>query len=166
MGTGCGTTGVRGLRAYLSPGQGARKALSSTPRRTRPYGTFLGTSGDLVIGVSLHNTRLPGDETAWPGRRSLCWCYANATGGTFFLRRFQGAQYLVGRDGGFIDTHAHGIIDGVGDGRNDGVERPLARLLGAERPFAVGNLYQDGFDFRRIQRRGELIVQQGGDFVP
>src|SRR5262249_51915763 len=137
---------------------GSEKVEDAASGHASFRGDRTGRSSSILRG-------LPGDEATRPGRGSPCRCYTNPTHGTFLPRCFQGPQYLVGRDGRFVDTYTHGIIDGVGDSRNDRVKRPLAGLLGAEGSFAVGNLYQDGFDFGCIQRRGEFIIQQGWDLV-
>src|SRR6266849_1833084 len=105
--------------------------------------------------------RLPGDETARPGR----WCrgghHCDTARRTFFLRCFQSLEHLVGRDGSLINAYANGIKDSIDDGRNDRVQWPLPGFLSAKWPFTVRHLHQDSFNFGRVKGGGKFVIQQG-----
>ena len=77
----------------------------------------------------------------------------------------EGLEHLVRRDRHLVDAHADRVVDRVGDGGDDGQQRPLPRFLGAERPLGIVGLDQDGVDLRRLERGRALVVEQRRDLV-
>src|SRR5712691_3724332 len=109
----------------------------------------------------LHGCRgLPGNETGRPGRRSLGGLHTYSALRPRCISGFQCLENFVRSDGSLVDAYANGIEDGVGDGRNDRVQRSLSRLFASKGAFKIRNFDEDGFDFRRVKRCGKFVVQQ------
>src|SRR6266581_9593756 len=103
---------------------------------------------------------LPFDQLRRPGRRCLNWRYLRRANTTTCLLRSQSPEYFVSSNRHLVNTYTNGIINGVCNCWHDRIERALPRFLATKRAFAVWDFNQDGFNFRRIESRGKLIVQQ------
>ena len=64
-----------------------------------------------------------------------------------------------------VEPDADGVVDGVRDGRNGGMERSLTGLLGSVGAFGIDGLDDERLQFRRVQAGGDPVIQQGRGVV-
>src|SRR5438105_3168020 len=73
-----------------------------------------------------------------------------------FLQR---GEYAVGRHRQYVEPHADGVGDGVGQRRQKRRERALPRLLGAERTVRIVALDNADLDRRRVLDGRHAVVE-------
>src|SRR5437867_5177611 len=72
---------------------------------------------------------------------------------------------LVRGDGHLVDADPERVMDRVGDRRDDGKQRSLPDLLGAERALGIVGLHQDRVDLVRLERGRALVLEHRGLLV-
>src|SRR5690606_3770790 len=68
-------------------------------------------------------------------------------------------EYAIRRDRELVQADADRVVDRVGKGRREAVQRALAGLLGAERPERIVGFDQLDLDRRRIGDRRDPAVE-------
>ena len=59
-----------------------------------------------------------------------------------------------------IHPHTDRVVDGVGDGGNRWMQRPLPRFLGAVRTLRIDGLDDERFELRCVETRGDAVVEE------
>src|SRR5437867_4158831 len=66
---------------------------------------------------------------------------------------------LVRRDRHLIDPDPERVVDRVGDGRDDGKQRPMSDFLRPEGPLGIVGLHQDRVDLGRLERGRAFVLE-------
>src|SRR5579862_4456920 len=82
--------------------------------------------------------------------------------GDLLAQRFQD---VGGGNGYLVEADADGVVDGVGEGGWEGVERTFAGFFGAVGALGIVCLDQNYLDLGRLQEGRNLVIQQRGLLV-